>query len=74
MTRLLEENGLEIVAMQRVGSHVFKSLYDYTCSYNKDKKSKLSKYWNLVLSNYVSLFQQGLMGYDIFEIQKPVAK
>ena len=74
MIKLLENNGLEVVSLQNIGPHVFNSLYAYACSYNQDKKSKLSKYWNLVLSNYASLFQKGLMGYHIFEIQKPSAK
>lgn len=70
MRLLLRHNGLELVALHRIGEHVFNPIYDYFRFFSGSEKSKLKKYWSLVFSNYASLYKQGLMGYDIFEIQK----
>ena len=70
MEKLLHQNGLELVELHRIGQHVFQPLYDYFCVFSGEEKSKLKKYWSLVFSNYASLYHKGLMGYDIFEIQK----
>jgi len=31
----------------------------------------VGKYWDLVLNNYTKLFNKGLMGYQVYKVQKP---
>lgn len=70
MTDLLKKHDLEILSIQHIGSQVFDSLYECMYEFSKSEKNKVSKYWNLVLSNYSSLSRKGLMDYVIFEIRK----
>ena len=70
MKDLLQENDLEILSLQHIGSEVFDSLYKCMYEFSKSEKNKVSKYWNLVLSNYSALSGKGLMDYVIFEIKK----
>ncbi|MDD2558034.1 MAG: methyltransferase domain-containing protein [Desulfuromonadaceae bacterium] len=70
MERLLQQNGLELLELKRIGPRVFSPIYQFSQAYNADKRSKLAKYWSLVFSNYASVADAGLMGYDIFCIRK----
>ena len=70
MTELLKKYDLEVLSVQHIGSEVFNSLYEHMYEFSKNEKTKVSKYWNLVLSNYSSLSRKGLMDYVIFEIIK----
>ncbi len=74
MKGLLAANSLELVAVRSIGIHVFEQLYEHAFAFSSGKKSSLSKYWNLVLSNYLSLFRTGLMDYHVFEIRKVIPK
>lgn len=71
MRNLLLEQGFNVINVHRIGQYVFAPLYDYLKKFSARKKSKTSKYWNLVLMNYSALCREGTMGYDIFEIEKP---
>ncbi|MEA3464447.1 MAG: class I SAM-dependent methyltransferase [Thermodesulfobacteriota bacterium] len=70
MQKLLLESGFKIIDIHRIGSSVFEAFYRYMCHFNQQRKTKVTRYWSLVLLNYVSLYRQGVMGYDIFEIVK----
>jgi ubiquinone/menaquinone biosynthesis C-methylase UbiE len=70
MKQLLQQNNLKLLKLERIGAQVFVPLYEYSLRYNQDKRSKLSKYWSLVFSNYASLARRNIMGYDIFSVIK----
>jgi ubiquinone/menaquinone biosynthesis C-methylase UbiE len=71
LEKLLQYHNLEVLQIQPIGSRVFEPLYQFARRYNADKRSKLSKYWSLVFSNYASLAAKGVMDYDIFSFRKP---
>ncbi len=70
MKSLLINEGFNVVAIHRLGPYVFEQLYTYVNRFNQRNKSKLAKYWSLVLANYALLYRDGIMGYDLFEIIK----
>jgi len=74
MQQLLSDNHLELLKLERIGSRVFRPLYQFLSSHNSEKHRKVSKYWKLVLSNYFKLEEKGLMGYDIFLFKKSIRK
>jgi len=71
--------GFRIVAHQDIGNAVYGPLHEYIRVYNRSrfspsepgrKKSKVARYWELVLNNYAQLNSQDLMGYQIYKLQK----
>lgn len=69
---VLEDAGFEVLKRGDFGPHVFKPLRDYLKAFSKSRNDKLSKYWNLVLTNYAALAAEGIMGYEIFQLRKPM--
>jgi len=55
-----------------VGRQVFAPLLDFVRIYNQthNKRDKLTKYWERVLTNYVALCNAGLMDYEIYQLKK----
>ena len=53
-----------------IGERVFVPLKDYVKRFNHGRRTKLAKYWELVLSNYAKLSQQHAMGYQLYRLRK----
>jgi ubiquinone/menaquinone biosynthesis C-methylase UbiE len=63
--------GFEIEQSEKIGMKVFKPLLDYIKPSNRQKKSKIARYWELVLTNYALLADQNLMDYQLYKLRKP---
>lgn len=70
--------GLVIVEHRDIGDQVYLPLQRYTAYFNDEllgepagsDKAKVGKYWDLVLNNYTKLYNQELMGYQVYKIRK----
>ncbi|MDG1850827.1 MAG: methyltransferase domain-containing protein [Gammaproteobacteria bacterium] len=75
----LKNANLVIVEHRDIGGQVYRPLQEYTEYFNDElldapagsNKAKVGKYWDLVLNNYTKLFNKGLMGYQVYKVQKP---
>jgi len=73
---LIRDAGFELVSTEDIGPQVYGPLYQHVHEFNAGQpngRSRISKYWSLVLNNYRELAQDGDMGYHIFVLKKPEA-
>ncbi len=66
MTAAMLAAGFTDVGVTRIGDRVFKPLQAFAEAFGHGRRDKLQKYWRLVLRNYEKLWEEGVMGYDIF--------
>lgn len=71
MLRSIAEAGLLSTSVADIGRDVYRPLQRFVAQFNAGRRDKLARYWNLVLKNYVTLSDQGLMGYHIFCVRRP---
>ncbi len=66
----IEKAGFLISKNSDIGENVFEPLRNHIKNHNKGERSKLAKYWELVLYNYAKLSKQGKMAYVLFQLSK----
>lgn len=69
---LAAEAGFEVESISDIGPSVFSPLYRFIREFNQTRRLHSGKYWSVVLRNYEELCAQGLMGYHLFRLKKPL--
>ena len=70
--RWMEEAGFKIVAHEDIGPQLYTPLYQFMHHFNTSARprTRVERYWSLVLGNYQRLAAQGDMGYHLFTLRK----
>jgi cyclopropane fatty-acyl-phospholipid synthase-like methyltransferase len=68
---LVNQSGFKMVRKTLIGPYVYLPLRKYFKQFYKGHRSTLSRYWDLVLANYASLYEKGIMDYVIYGLIKP---
>jgi ubiquinone/menaquinone biosynthesis C-methylase UbiE len=71
-SRIAKEVGFEIDYEKNFGPVVYAPLYAFVTRFNQIHRMRSGKYWSIVLRNYKDLCDQGLMGYHLWRLKKPV--
>ena len=69
----LEAAGLRVVHAEDLGPHVYGPLLQHVRAHNETRRSRVGRYWSLVLANYEQLQREGAMGYWLFVVDRPEA-
>jgi SAM-dependent methyltransferase len=69
---LAQAAGFEVESVSDIGPRVFGPLYSFIKTFNQSQRIHSGKYWSVVLRNYEELCAQGLMGYHLFRLKKPL--
>lgn len=69
--KLIALSGFELLSEEDIGQSVYGPLYRHILAFNRMSRSHVSKYWSLVLNNYLNLSNAKEMGYHIFTIRRP---
>lgn len=74
----IENAGMSTLEFMDIGPQVYVPLKKYKQSFDnthldkssREGKVKAARYWDIVLNNYIKLYDQGLMGYLVYKIKK----
>jgi len=69
---LTVEEHLDIAPEVYIPLKQYKEYFDQemTSVSSRLRKARVVKYWDLVLNNYIKLFNQGLMGYEVYKLTR----
>ena len=82
LDQYVEQAGFRINQHMDIGRQVYKPLRQFVKAFNskqgenvapgeKKKRSRVGRYWELVLNNYAQLNDKDMMGYQIYALAKP---